>query len=231
MSLFAIADLHLSFSVDKPMDEFSGWTNYVSRLENNWRRLVTDEDTVVVCGDISWAIRIEDAFKDFNFINDLPGKKIFVRGNHDYWWKTKKKVEDYLEQNSFDTISLLFNNAFEYDGLSICGTRGWIYDSEDDGDKKILNREVGRLKTSIEAALKLGKEPVAFLHYPPVYQNRECTEVMKILLEYNIKKCYYGHIHGKNAFRYAQCGVYKGIEMQLVSCDYLGFMPKLVSGK
>lgn len=228
MPLYAIADLHLSLGTDKPMDVFSGWTDYVSRLENNWRKLITDNDTVVVAGDISWAMKLEETFEDFRFINNLPGKKIFIKGNHDYWWQTKKKMEKFLSDNHFDTVSILFNNAFELDNCAVCGTRGWFYDAEADEDKKIINREAGRLRTSIEAAIKTGKEPIAFLHYPPVYQDRECKEIMDVLIEYGIKKCCYGHIHGKNAFKYACCGSCNGIQMRLVSGDYLGFTPKLV---
>ncbi len=227
MSLYAIADLHLSLGADKPMDIFSGWSGYVERLEKNWRRLVTDDDTVVIGGDVSWAMKLEETYEDFKFIDSLPGRKILIKGNHDYWWQTKKKMDEYIKNNSFDTLSILFNNAFEYGGYSICGTRGWFLE-EGSGDKKVLNREAGRLKASIEAAIKLGREPVAFLHYPPVYQGKECEELFSILLEYGVKKCYYGHIHGKNSFKYAVCGEYRGVEMQLISCDYLDFTPKLV---
>lgn len=228
MSLFAIADLHLSLGTDKPMDIFSGWNDYVTRLESNWRKLITDNDTVVIGGDISWAMKLEETYEDFKFINELPGKKIFVKGNHDYWWQTKKKIEDYLKSKNFSTISILFNNAYELDDYAVCGTRGWFYDVGDDADKKVINREAGRLRASIEAALKTGKEPVVFLHYPPVFQERECQEIMSVLLEYKIGKCYYGHLHGSGAFRYAVTGDYKGVEMHLISCDYLGFMPKLL---
>ena len=228
MSLFAIADLHLSLGTDKPMDIFSGWNDYVTRLESNWRKLITDNDTVVIGGDISWAMKLEETYEDFKFINELPGKKIFVKGNHDYWWQTKKKIEDYLKSKNFSTISVLFNNAYELDDYAVCGTRGWFYDAGDDADKKVINREAGRLRASIEAALKTGKEPVVFLHYPPVFQERECQEIMSVLLEYKIGKCYYGHLHGGGAFKYAVNGNYKGIEMRLVSGDYLGFIPKLL---
>ena len=140
-----------------------------------------------------------------------------------------KKMEDYIKTNRFDTISILFNNAFETENISICGTRGWFYDAEADDDKKVVHREAGRLVTSIEAALKTGKEPIAFLHYPPVFQGRVCEEIMNVLLEYKIKLCCYGHIHGANAFKYAYQGNYKGVELRLVSGDYLGFVPKLIS--
>lgn len=228
MSLFAIADLHLSLGTDKPMDIFKGWTDYVVRLKSNWEKLITDNDTVVIGGDISWAMKLEETYEDFKFINALPGKKIFIKGNHDYWWQTKKKIEDYIKQNNFNTISILFNNAYGLDNYAVCGTRGWFYDAEADADKKVINREAGRLRTSIEAAIKTGKEPIAFLHYPPVFQDRECEEIMSVLLEYKIGRCYYGHLHGGGAFKYAVNGNYKGIEMRLVSGDYLGFIPKLL---
>lgn len=228
MSLFAIADLHLSLGTDKPMDIFKGWTDYVARLKSNWEKLITDNDTVVIGGDISWAMKLEETYEDFKFINALPGKKIFVKGNHDYWWQTKKKIEDYLKLNNLNTISILFNNAYELDNYAVCGTRGWFYDAEADADKKIINREAGRLRTSIEAAIKTGREPIVFLHYPPVFQDRECEEIMSVLLEYKIGRCCYGHLHGGGAFKYAVNGNYRGIEMRLVSGDYLGFIPKIL---
>lgn len=229
MSLFAIADLHLSLGTNKPMDIFHGWDNYVERLEKNWRALITDKDTVVVGGDISWAMKLQETYSDFAFINSLPGRKIFIKGNHDYWWQTKKKMEDYIKDNHFDTINILFNNAYEVGDVAVCGTRGWFYDAEADDDKKVVRREVGRLVTSIEAALKTGKTPIAFLHYPPIFQGRECKEIMDVLLNYKIKLCCYGHIHGKNAFKYAHQGDYKGVDLRLISGDYLGFSPKLIS--
>lgn len=228
MSLFAIADLHLSLGTDKPMDVFSGWNNYVERLEENWKKIITDNDTVVIPGDISWGMKIEECYNDFEFINKLPGKKIFLKGNHDYWWATKKKIDTYLTENKFDTISVLFNNSFLIDGYSICGTRGWFLESESDNDVKVLNREIGRLKMSIEEGIKLGGELVVFLHYPPVYNNTECTEIMDVLLEYGIKKCYYGHIHGGSNMKNAVEGIYKGIDFKLISCDRLSFIPMLV---
>lgn len=228
MSLYIIGDLHLSLGEDKPMDIFAGWNDYVSRLEENWRRLVTDSDTVVVAGDISWAMKLEETLTDFSFINRLPGRKILLKGNHDYWWATKRKIDAFLSENGLDTISILFNNAYEVENYAVCGTRGWFLENDTPEDVKVLNREVGRLKTSIEAALKTGKEPIAVLHYPPYYRSVECPEIMNTLLEYNIRKCYYGHIHGKSNFRLAFEGEYKGIDFRLISCDRVGFTPVLV---
>lgn len=225
MSVYAIADLHLSFGTDKPMDIFSGWSDYVTRLENNWRRLITDNDTVVIAGDISWALKLEECYEDFAFINSLPGKKLFIKGNHDYWWGTKSKIDEYLKSNGFDTIEIVFNNAYARDGIAICGTRGWNYESSGEKDIKILNREIGRLNMSINEAKKTGYEPVAFLHYPPVYDTIVCQEIIDTLKSQGIKKCYYGHLHGTNTHRHAVTGNYEGIELKLISCDYTEFYP------
>ncbi len=227
MALFAIADLHLSMGTDKPMDIFKGWQDYSSRLENNWRNLVSDSDTVVVAGDISWAMRLEECYEDFKFLNSLPGKKILLKGNHDYWWATKKKIDEYLKANSFDTISIMFNNSFTVDGVTICGSRGWYYDADTDADIKVINREVGRLKLSLDS-VKDTKTPVVFLHYPPVYSELECKEIMDVLKDYGIKECYYGHLHGSHTHKNAVTGMYKGINMHLISTDYVDFTPVLV---
>ncbi len=228
MSLFVIGDLHLSLGEDKPMDIFSGWQDYVQRLEKNWKKIVTDNDTVVIAGDISWAMKLEQTYMDFKFIEDLPGKKIFLKGNHDYWWGTKNKIDNFLSANSLDTISILFNNSYVCGEYAVCGTRGWFLENDKPEDIKVLNREVGRLVTSIESALKTEKEPVVFLHYPPVYGGNECKEIMDVLRKYSIKKCYYGHIHGTQNMRYATEGEYDGIKFTLVSCDRVSFTPILV---
>lgn len=225
MAVYAIADLHLSLGTDKPMDIFSGWTDYVNRLENNWRRLITDNDTVVIAGDISWAMKLEECYEDFKFINSLPGKKILLKGNHDYWWGTKKKMDAYLIENKFDTIEILFNNAFVRDGIAICGTRGWNYESTSNEDVRILTREIGRLNMSIDEAKKSGCEPVVFLHYPPVYDTIVCREIIDALKAQGIKRCYYGHLHGANTHKHAVVGDYEGIKLNLISCDFTEFYP------
>lgn len=228
MSIYAIADLHLSLGTNKPMDVFKGWQNYVQRLEDNWRRLVKDDDTVVIAGDISWAMKLEETENDFNFIHSLPGKKLFLKGNHDYWWSTKSKINAYLKNKGFDDISIIFNSASQVGSVGICGTRGWMYNSESDEDKKIVNREVGRLRASIDDCLKKGLDPIVFLHYPPVYDIYSCREIIDTLKEYGIDECYFGHIHGTQAAKKAVTGEYESIKMHLISCDYLNFCPILI---
>ncbi|MBR2714996.1 MAG: metallophosphoesterase [Ruminococcus sp.] len=228
MALYAIADLHLSLGADKPMDVFKGWQDYSTRLEKNWRALVTDNDTVVVAGDISWAMKLEECFEDFKFLNSLPGKKILLKGNHDYWWATKKKIDEFISANNFDTISILFNNSFTVEGFTICGSRGWYYDADTEADIKVINREVGRLKLSLDSIKDNETKPVVFLHYPPVYGDLECEEIMDVLIEYGIKECYYGHLHGAHTHKNAVTGMYKDINMHLISTDYVDFTPVLV---
>ena len=225
MSLYALGDPHLSLGVDKPMDIFGGWGSYVEKIENNWREIVSEEDTVVLAGDISWAMRLSESLPDFRFIDSLPGKKIIMKGNHDYWWETKTKIARFFFENNLTTMSVLFNNAYRVGDVAVCGTRGWFYDAKSEQDGKVLNREVGRLKLSIEAGRKLGGEIVVFLHYPPVFAGKECPEIMNVLFEYNIRYCYYGHIHGKKAGSLATVGNYKNIEFKMVSCDQTGFRP------
>nr|MDD5836770.1 metallophosphoesterase [Eubacteriales bacterium] len=225
MSLFAIADTHLSFGTDKPMDSFPGWNDYVDRIEKNWNKIVTDDDTVVIAGDISWAMNFDELKADFDFIERLNGKKIILKGNHDYWWNTSKKMNDFIESQRYKTISILFNNSYDIDGVSVCGSRGWLFDVDDEHDEKVLNREVGRLRLSLESAVN--DEIIVFLHYPPVTTDTKCDEILNLLKEYGIKKCYYGHLHGIAAKK-AIDDVVDGIEFRLISCDRLGFVPKLI---
>jgi len=228
MALYTIADLHLSLGADKPMDVFRGWENYVERLEKNWRALVTPEDTVVIAGDISWGMRLEETEKDFAFLNGLPGRKLILKGNHDYWWSTRSKIDAFFKEKGFDTLEIVFNSAVRVGDVTVCGTRGWLYNAETAEDRKIVARENGRLVASLKAAQVLGGTPVVFLHYPPVYDTAECTALLDTMLEYGIKDCYFGHIHGDHAAKRAPVGEYRGIRMHLISCDYIRFMPKLV---
>lgn len=228
MSLYAIADLHLSLGTDKPMDVFRGWSDYVERLERNWRALVTDDDTVVIAGDISWAMRLEDCDADFAFIHSLPGRKIFIKGNHDYWWQTRRKLDDYLASRGFDSIRILFNDAYEAGEIAVCGSRGWYYDKESEQDIKVINRECGRIRASVTAARATGKRPVLFLHYPPVYGDVECEQIMDTILDLGIDTVYYGHLHGERTHRNAVVGEYRGVDFHLISGDYTRFIPILV---
>lgn len=228
MSLFAIADPHLSLGTDKPMDVFRGWDNYVDRLTENWKKLVTEDDTVVIGGDISWAMKLYETEEDFKYLNSLPGKKLLLKGNHDYWWDTLSKINRYLEEKQFDSIRIIFNNSYEAGEYVICGTRGWLIDSQSDEDKHILSRECGRLRLSLESAKDSDKEKIVFLHYPPVYANFKSDEMISIFKEYGVKKCYYGHIHGQNMIKNAFNGELDGISYRLISCDALRFTPILV---
>lgn len=223
--LYTIGDLHLSFGADKPMDIFSGWTNYLERLESNWNSMITDDDTVILLGDHSWALKLEDAVKDFEYIHKrLKGKKILVKGNHDLWWNTMSKLNQFVESNGFDSIQFLFNNAFLVEGVAICGTRGWISENGEQPVLKVLNREAGRLEASVKEALKLGGEPIAFIHYPPVYRAEENVYITDVLQRYGIKRCYYAHLHGAS-IKGALNGVHNGVDYRLVSADGVGFKP------
>lgn len=225
MSLFVISDTHLSFGTNKPMDSFPGWNDYVSRIKKNWNNIVSDNDTVVIAGDISWAMNFDELWADFEFINMLKGQKIILKGNHDYWWNTVAKMNRFIEENNFNTIKILQNNSYTVDGVSVCGSRGWMFESEEEHDEKILKREVARLKLSLESA-ECGQK-IVFLHYPPITTNLECEEIINLLKEYGIKKCYYGHLHGVAA-KIAVDDIIDGIEFKLISCDRLGFAPMLI---
>lgn len=227
MSLFTIGDTHLSFGADKPMDIFGGWQDYALRLEKNWRAVVAERDTVVIPGDISWGMSLEQALADFKFLDSLPGRKLIMKGNHDYWWSTMNKLTALFEQNDISTVSMIYNNAYRAGDFAVCGTRGWFYDAAGEADKKIVRREAGRLEMSIRQARILGGEPIVFLHYPPLTCEQECPEIMDVLRASGVKRCFYGHLHGESA-RFALCGMYDGIKFELVSADYLGFCPKLV---
>ncbi len=229
MALFAIGDLHLSLDGDKGMDIFGGWQDYVERLRENWNSTVTDQDTVVIIGDISWAMSLEEAVKDFNFINnELKGKKIILKGNHDYWWNTASKMNNFLDRNFFNNIRILSNNAYLCEGISVCGTRGWINETNEAVDVKILNREAGRLEMSIKDGIKLGGELVAFIHYPPIFGGEQNYFILEVLEKYEIKRCYYGHIHG-NGCKKAFNGIRNGCEFNLLSADYVNFTPQKVN--
>lgn len=224
MSIFVIGDTHLSFSTDKPMNVFKGWQDYEQKIEKNWQNLVGENDTVIINGDFSWGMSLEETEKDFEFINKLNGKKIISKGNHDYWWNTVSKMNNFVNEKGFDTISFLHNNAFRVGNISVAGTRGWFFDAEKENIDKVLARECSRLRRSIDAAKKLGGETVVFLHYPPVAVLKDCEPILNVLIENDIKRCYYGHLHG-GAVKTAVNGEKHGIKFKLVSADYLNFCP------
>lgn len=224
MSVFAIADLHLPLGVNKPMDIFGGWDNYVNRLRDNWQSKVRAEDTVIVPGDISWALKIDDTLKDFEFIENLNGTKVFLKGNHDLWWSTRSKVEKFWADNGFKTLHLVQNDHYRIGDTAICGTRGWINDDSELADAKVIAREAIRLEMSIKSALDAGLKPVVFLHYPPLYASAENLDILEVLHRYGIKNCFYGHLHGKT-HAFAVNGTRDGITYQLVSADFLHFDP------
>ena len=224
MSLYAIGDLHLSFANDKPMDIFGeAWRNHAEKLITGFS-CVQPEDVTVLCGDLSWAMGLEQALDDFLFVSGLPGKKLILKGNHDYWWSTAAKAKRFFEQNGIENLEILNNNCFVYGDVALCGTRGWFYEEEKDEehDKKIMRREIMRLETSLNAAGE--REKLVFLHYPPIYQNYECTEILELFREHKVKLCCYGHIHGRGipgAFR----GWRDGTEYRIVSADAVNFKP------
>ena len=222
MALFVLSDPHLSLGCDKPMDIFRGWQNYTERLAASWRKAVGPEDTVVLPGDISWAMKLEHCTEDFSFLQQLPGRKILGKGNHDYWWTTMNKMRAFLAQNQFDTLDFLFNNAFFYEDLALCGTRSWFFDGAQEHDEKMLNRELGRLRASLTAAGE--REKIVFLHYPPIYAENRAEEILSLLREFEVTECYFGHLHG-----YAALGAWQGeadgIRFRLTSADALDFCP------
>lgn len=224
MSIYAISDLHLSLGTDKPMDVF-GWENHVERLRANWVRVVKDDDTVVLPGDFSWALKLEESLEDFKFLDKLPGKKVLLKGNHDLWWSTVKKVNEFFDKNGITSVSLVFNNYYACGDYAICGTRGWCF-PENSSDKKIISREVGRLKASLSSAINSGLKPIVFLHYPPVYGEDKCDEILEVLKQNGIEKVFHGHIHGKGLNR--SLSEFEGIKFKLISSDCIDFMPYFV---
>ena len=224
MSLYTIGDLHLSLSAEKPMDIFGdNWANHAEKLKKGFAAL-TDDDVCVLCGDISWAMSLEAAREDFLFINALPGKKLILKGNHDYWWSGAAKTQRFFEENGIDSIQILSNNCYEYGEYALCGTRGWFYEEEKspEHDKKIMRREVLRLEASLAAAGE--RKKLVFLHYPPVYMKYCCPEILELLKKHEVRLCCYGHIHGKGC-AFAFNGWRDGTEFRLVSADFLDFMP------
>ena len=225
MALYAIGDMHLSLSTNKPMDIFgSRWENHTEKLRRAFSAL-TEEDTTVICGDLSWGMDLSEAREDFLFIDRLPGKKIILKGNHDYWWSTATKAKSFFRDNGITTIDILNNNCFFYGAdAAICGTRGWFYEEEagSEHDKKIMNRELLRLETSLKAAGDRTK--YVFLHYPPKYGAYVCTEILDLFEKYVVIRCFAGHIHGKSLQNIFE-GEYRRVDYRIVSADHLNFSP------
>lgn len=229
MSIYVIGDLHLSFSADKPMDVFGmNWENHAEKIKANWISKVKENDTVILPGDFSWATYLEETYKDFEFLNSLPGKKILSKGNHDYWWTTVTSMKKFLKENNFENIDFLYNNAFLIEDKIITGTRGWINTWKSQENYKILKRENERLKISINKGINefgTDKEIITFIHYPPFYKEAiipEEIDFAKTLRDYNIEKCYYAHLHGES-HKDAVEGMINNIEYKLISSDYLNF--------
>lgn len=224
MALYAIGDLHLCLGAPKPMDIFGGtWVGYMDKLKEGFS-VVKPEDTTVLMGDLSWALDLQDAKADFDWINEIPGRKIILKGNHDYWWSTAKKFADFCKENGFENFHILHNNHFEYEGIAICGTRGWFFEEERSGqhDEKVFKRELLRLEASLQSAGELPK--TVFLHYPPRYKGYECQEILDLLRKYEVRNCYYGHLHGAS-HGLAQEGMWDGVMFRLLSADRLNFKP------
>ena len=227
MALYAIGDLHLCLGADKPMDIFGGaWVGYMDKLREGLS-VIGPEDTTVLLGDLSWALDLSGARADFEFINAIPGRKIILKGNHDYWWSTVAKFDKFCAEQDFSNMLILNNNHYEYDGVAICGTRGWFFEEERSGqhDEKVFKRELIRLEASLKSAGELPK--MVFLHYPPRYRGYECPEILALLSKYDVRRCFYGHLHG-GSHGLAMEGIWDGIDFKLVSADRLGFRPWLV---
>lgn len=226
MSIYAISDLHLSFGTNKPMDVFGeNWGNHWEKIRANWVQKVKEQDLVLMPGDFSWATYLEDTYEDFKYLNELPGKKILLKGNHDYWWTTLKSMREYLEKHKFSNIDFLHNNSYFYNEYIIVGTRGWQW-SESEEDLKLLKREMLRLEMSIKDGIeKYGKDKkiIVCTHYPPfnTTKNKE-IDFIKLMKKYNVEQCIYGHLHG-NSHKDAIQGNIEQIDFKLVSCDYTNF--------
>lgn len=224
MAIYTIGDLHLSFQNPKPMNIFGEiWNNHEEKIKKDWLAKVKPEDTVIHPGDFSWEMYLKDTVKDFEYLDSLPGKKIMLKGNHEYWWTTVTNMKKFLDEKNFQNIDFLQNNSFEVEDKIICGTRGWsLVNQKDQNNKKIIAREALRLELSIKDGLDKGKEIIVFMHYPPIIKQNINTEFMKVLQKYDVKRCYYAHLHSKSIEEAIE-GKVQGIEFKLVSADALDF--------
>ena len=224
MALYAIGDLHLCLGAPKPMDIFGGaWVGYMEKLKQGLS-VITEEDTTVLMGDLSWALDLPSSAADFAWINEIPGRKIILKGNHDYWWSTAAKFNKFCQEHGFENLNLLNNNSYEYGDYAICGTRGWFFEEERSGqhDEKVFKRELIRLEASLKAAGE--KQKLVFLHYPPRYKGYECPEILALLEKYGVRRCFYGHLHG-GSHKLAMEGLWDNVDFKLCAADYLGFKP------
>lgn len=225
MALYAIGDLHLSFGADKPMDVFGGaWEHYIDKLREGLS-VIQPDDTTVLLGDLSWSLDMESAKEDFAFINAIPGRKIILKGNHDYWWTTATKFYTFCEENGFSDMFILNNNAYVYEDTAICGTRGWFFEEdaiEGSHNDKVFKRELIRLEASLQAAER--DEIFCFLHYPPRYRGYECPEILELLKKFGVSLCCYGHLHG-DSHKLAIEGSYDGVNFRLCAADFVKFKP------
>ena len=236
MSLFTIADLHLSSLSDHSMDVFgSRWKDYTAKIIKNWRAVVGENDTVIIPGDISWAMNLKEAREDFAKIDSLPGRKLLGKGNHDFWWDTATKCGNFFKECGFQTLSLLYNNAYIVEDFIVCGTRGWFLEKSQQitigsvDYEKIMNRELLRLKLSLDEAQKLkqgehkNKEILVFLHFPPLWGDFISVPMLDVLATHGVRRCYFGHIHG--SYHVPPRQEYGDLSLFLISSDYLNFVP------
>lgn len=226
MAIYAISDLHLSLGTNKPMDIF-GWGDHTGIIKENWIRKIRYDDYVLIPGDISWGINLEEADPDFAFIEALPGTKIMIKGNHDYWWSTRQKFERHCKEKGYKSLKMLHNNMYEADGYAICGSRGWK-PADDDGfskeDKKIYHRELERVRNSLKEGSKTGKKIITMLHYPPFDTNHDPNDFSRLLDEYGVSICIYGHIHSKANDSWKNENI-DNMKYHLVSCNIVDFDP------
>ena len=229
MAIYTIGDLHLSFHENKPMSIFGeNWEGHEEKIKKDWTKKVQENDLVVIPGDFSWSTYLKDTVQDFDYLNKLPGKKLLLKGNHDYWWTTVTSMKNFLQENHFENIDFLYNNSYEYENYIICGTRGWS-STEDGEDRKLLKREAIRLELSLQDGIKnYGKEKeiLVFMHYPPINNSNliqnETNDFIRIMQKYDVKRCYYGHLHS-NSIQEAVEGKNFGIDFKLVSADGVDF--------
>ena len=224
MALYAIGDLHLCLGAPKPMDIFGGaWVGYMDKLKEGMS-VISAEDTTVLMGDLSWSLDLPSSAADFAWINEIPGRKIILKGNHDYWWSTAAKFNKFCTENGFENLNLLNNNCYEYGEYAICGTRGWFFEEERSGqhEEKVFKRELIRLEASLKAAGE--RQKLVFLHYPPRYRGFECPEILALLEKYEVRRCFYGHLHG-GSHKLAMEGLWDNVDFKLCAADYIGFKP------